>query len=90
LEVPKSNWAQPLDEAPFRAYPVTGGITFTFGGVQVNKNAQVLNTTDQPIKGLFASGDILGLFFHNYPSFTGQTRNAVFSKLAGRSAVKLN
>ena len=90
LEVPKSNWAQPIDEAPFRAYPVTGGITFTFGGVQVNKNAQVLNTTDQPIKGLFASGDVLGLFFHNYPSFTGQTRNAVFSKLAGRSAVKLN
>lgn len=90
LEIPKSNWAVPIDEPPFRAYPVTGGITFTFGGVQVNRNAQVLNTTDQPIKGLFASGDILGLFFHNYPSFTGQTRNAVFGKLAGRSAVRLN
>jgi tricarballylate dehydrogenase len=90
LEIPKSNWAVPIDEPPFRAYPVTGGITFTFGGVQVNRNAQVLNSTEQPIKGLFASGDILGLFFHNYPSFTGQTRNAVFGKLAGRSAVKLN
>ncbi len=90
LEVPKSNWAARIDEPPFRAYPVTGGITFTFGGIQVNRHAQVLNTTDQPIKGLFASGDILGLFFHNYPSFTGQTRNAVFGKLAGRSAVRLN
>lgn len=90
LAVPKSNWAAPIDEAPFRAYAVSCGITFTFGGIQVNRNAQVLNTTDQPIKGLFASGDILGLFFHNYPSFTGQTRNAVFGKLAGRSAVKLN
>ena len=90
LEIPKSNWALPIVEPPFRAYPVTGGITFTFGGIQVNRNAQVLNTTEQPIKGLFASGDILGLFFHNYPSFTGQTRNAVFGKLAGRSAVRLN
>ena len=36
--------------------------------------------------GLYASGDIVGLFFHNYPSCTGQTRNVVFSRLAGRHA----
>jgi tricarballylate dehydrogenase len=90
LAIPKSNWANRIDEPPFRAYPVTGGITFTFGGVEVNRSAQVLNTMDQPIKGLFASGDIVGLFFHNYPSFTGQTRNAVFGRLAGRSAVAEN
>jgi tricarballylate dehydrogenase len=90
LAVPKSNWANRIDEPPFRAYPVTGGITFTFGGVEINRSAQVLNTMDQPIKGLFASGDIVGLFFHNYPSFTGQTRNAVFGRLAGRSAVAEN
>ena len=69
---------------------MTGGITFTFGGVAVDQHAQVINTVDQPIKGLFASGDIVGLFFHNYPSFTGQTRNAVFGRLAGRSAVEEN
>jgi len=90
LGLPKSNWATRIDEPPFRAYPVTGGITFTFGGVEVNRNAQVINTIDQPIKGLFASGDIIGLFFHNYPSFTGQTRNAVFGRLAGKSAVEEN
>jgi tricarballylate dehydrogenase len=90
LAIPKSNWAIRIDEPPFRAYPVTGGITFTFGGVEVNRNAQVMNTIDQPIKGLFASGDIVGLFFHNYPSFTGQTRNAVFGRLAGRTAVAEN
>ena len=66
---------------------MTGGITFTFGGVAVDRNAQVINTLDQPIKGLYASGDIVGLFFHNYPSFTGQTRNAVLGKLAGTAAV---
>lgn len=90
LEIPKSNWAVPLDTPPYRALPVTGGITFTFGGVEVNGNAQVMSVADQPIRGLYASGDILGLFFHNYPSFTGQTRNAVFSKLAGEHAVRAN
>ena len=90
LDIPKSNWARPLDTPPYRALPVTGGITFTFGGVEVNGNAQVMSVADQPIRGLYASGDILGLFFHNYPSFTGQTRNAVFSKLAGEHAVRAN
>lgn len=83
----KSNWALRIEESPFQAYPVTGGITFTFGGLEVDRNAQVLNTGSRPIAGLFASGDILGLFFHNnYPSCTGQTRNVVFSRLAGRHA----
>jgi tricarballylate dehydrogenase len=90
LAVPKSNWAAPIEQGPFRAYPVVGGITFTFGGVLVNKNAQVINNADHPIKGLFASGDILGLFYHNYPSFTGQTRNAVFGRLSGKAAVVEN
>ena len=36
---------------------MTGGITFTFGGLAVDHHAQVINTVDQPIKGLFASGD---------------------------------
>ena len=84
----KSNWAVAIDQPPFRAYQVTGGITFTFGGLQVDGNAQVLNTAARPIRGLYASGDILGLFFHNYPSCSGQTRNAVFSRLAGQHATK--
>jgi tricarballylate dehydrogenase len=90
LAVPKSNWATPIIDPPFRAYPVTCGITFTFGGLKVNSRAQVLNTLHEPMKGLYASGDIIGLFYYNYPSFTGQTRNAVFGRLAGRSAVEDN
>jgi tricarballylate dehydrogenase len=86
LAIPKSNWANRIETPPYRAYPVTCGITFTFGGVKINDHAQVLNSLREPIKGLYASGDILGLFFHNYPSFTGQTRNAVFSRLAGAHA----
>ncbi len=90
LSIPKSNWANRIDEPPFRAYPVTCGITFTFGGLKVNTRAQVLYTMHDPIRGLYATGDILGLFYHNYPSFTGQTRNAVFGRLAGKNAAMDN
>jgi tricarballylate dehydrogenase len=82
----KSNWATPIDQPPYWAYSITGGVTFTFGGLQINESAQVLNTSGNLIRGLYASGDIVGLFFHNYPSCTGQTRNVVFSRLAGRHA----
>ena len=85
----KSNWADADRKGPFRAYPITGGVTFSFGGVQVDTQARVINTCYEPIKGLYASGDVIGLFFHNYPSCTGQTRNAVFSYLAGRHAAAM-
>jgi len=86
----KSNWAEPIVKGPFRAYPITCGVTFSFGGVQIDTKAQVLDSGDNPIKGLYASGDVVGLFFHNYPSCTGQTRNAVFSRQAGQSAAALS
>jgi tricarballylate dehydrogenase len=82
----KSNWSNPIDQPPYWAFSITGGVTFTFGGLQINESAQVLNTSGNPIRGLYASGDIVGLFFHNYPSCTGQTRNVVYSRLAGRHA----
>lgn len=82
----KSNWAVPLNHGPYRALPLAGGVTFSFGGIQVDTSARVRNTGNRPIRGLFASGDVIGLFFHNYPSCTGQTRNVVFSRSAGRLA----
>ena len=42
MDLPKSNWAQSITEPPFRAYPVTGGITFTYGGLKVSTNCNVL------------------------------------------------
>ena len=40
---PKSNWAQPLDTPPYLGYAVTTGITFTFGGVRISPEAQVID-----------------------------------------------
>jgi tricarballylate dehydrogenase len=87
LELPKSNWAQRLDKPPYLAYPVTGGITFTFGGVKVDERAQVLDTSWQPIPGLYACGEMVGGLFHtNYPGGTGLMSGAVFGRLAGAHA----
>jgi len=83
----KSHWANTIDTGPFEAYAVTCGVTFTFGGLKINENAQVEETSGQSIPGLFAAGELVGgLFYHNYPGGTGLTSGAVFGKIAGREA----
>ena len=87
ISPPKSNWAQTLDTPPFSAYQVGCGITFTFGGLHVDAHARVLAQDGQPIKGLFAAGELVGgLFYFNYPGGSGLTSGAVFGRLAGALA----
>jgi tricarballylate dehydrogenase len=87
LAIEKSNWALTIEEAPFEAYQVTCGITFTFGGLRVDRNAQVVSCEFKPIPGLFAAGELIGgLFYFNYPGGTGLMAGSVFGRLAGASA----
>ncbi|MFV2023458.1 FAD-dependent tricarballylate dehydrogenase TcuA [Micromonospora sp. LOL_028] len=87
LEPPKSNWALPLDTAPFYGYKVTCGITFTYGGLRIDDGGRVLDRRSRPIPGLFAAGELVGgLFYHNYPAGTGLTAGSVFGRRAGTSA----
>jgi len=52
----------------------------------VDTRAQVLDTWDRPIAGLYAAGELVGgLFYHNYPGGTGLMSGAVFGKTAGDS-----
>ncbi|WP_219996030.1 FAD-dependent tricarballylate dehydrogenase TcuA [Nocardioides humi] len=68
LEPNKSNWANTLTDGPFEAYEVTCGLTFTFGGVRVDPEAQVLDDDAAPIPGLYACGEMAaGIFYFNYP-----------------------
>lgn len=80
---PKSNWAQKIDSPPFVAHPVTAGITFTYGGLETNKYAQVLDTLDNPIPGLYATGEIHGFYYHGYAGASGLTKGSVFGRIAG-------
>ncbi len=89
LAIPKSNWANVLDTPPFEAYAVTCGITFTFGGLQINTAAQVISTDGDAIPGLYAAGELVGgIFYFNYPGGTGLTNGAVFGRIAGTNAAR--
>lgn len=87
VEPPKSNWAAPIETGPFYAYPVTCGITFTFGGVKGDLHGRVLDEFGTPIPGLFACGEALGgLFSGNYPGGSGLAAGMVFGRRAGAAA----
>ena len=89
LDVPKSNWANTIDEPPFEAYATTSGITFTFGGLRINVDAEVLDVDMQVIPGLFACGELVGgLFYNNYPGGAGLMAGAVFGRIAGSNAAE--
>lgn len=84
---PKSNWASPIDTPPFYAYPVTCGITFTFGGLKGDDDGRVLDQAGDPIPGLLVCGEALGgLFSRNYPGGSGLAAGAVFGRRAGKAA----
>ena len=87
LAVPKSNWANVLDTPPYEAYAVSCGITFTFGGLRITPDAQVVDTDGMAMPGLYAAGELVGgLFYFNYPGGTGLMSGAVFGRIAGSSA----
>ena len=66
---------------------MTCGLTFTFGGLRIDANGQVLDTGLEEIPGLYAAGELVGgLFYGNYPGGTGLMAGAVFGRLAGESA----
>jgi len=89
ISPPKSNWALAIDTPPYVAFPVTCGITFTFGGVRVDEKAAVLDTGGRRIPGRFAAGELVGgLFFHNYPGGSGLTAGAVWGRRAGWAAAQ--
>jgi tricarballylate dehydrogenase len=86
LEPPKSNWAFPLDSPPFIAYPLTCAITFTFGGVRTDSSARVVTAAGTPIPGLYAAGEVTGLYYHEYPAGTSVLRGITFGRIAGAHA----
>ena len=84
---PKSNWARSISIGPFYAFPVTCGITFTFGGLKTDTWGRVLTEDAEPLDGLYACGEALGgLFSGNYPGGSGLAAGAVFGRRAGSIA----
>lgn len=90
LEPKKSNWARKLDTPPFYAYPVKTGITFTYLGVEVNKQAQVLMDDGKPAANIWAAGEIMAgnVLGQGYAAGTGMAIGTVFGRIAGEEAAR--
>jgi tricarballylate dehydrogenase len=86
LTPPKSNWAVALDSPPFIAYPLTCAICFTFGGIRTDSLARVVTPAGTPIAGLYAAGEVTGLYYHYYPAGTSVIRGVTFGRIAGEHA----
>lgn len=88
LTPPKSNWARPL-HGPYHAYPIIAANVFTFGGLRTDEQARVLDRDGRAIPGLFAAGEITGLYYSNYTGSTSVLRGAVFGRIGGRNAARV-
>jgi tricarballylate dehydrogenase len=87
LAPPKSNWARPIVEPPFLAYPLIGAIAYTFGGVATDDRGRVLRD-GAPIPGLYAAGEMTGHFYGTAPNAVSVLRAFVFGRRAGLEAVE--
>ena len=86
---PKSNWALPIANPPFEAYPIICGMTFTYGGLKITPSTEVLHEDDRVIPGLYATGEMVGGLWHdNYPSGGGMMAGSVFGRIAGTKAAQ--
>jgi fumarate reductase flavoprotein subunit len=76
-----------IRQAPFYAYPSTSAVLATYAGLAFDAGAHVLDVYGQQIQGLYAAGEVTG-GFHGAAYMTGSSlgKNAVFGRIAGRSA----
>jgi tricarballylate dehydrogenase len=90
LTPPKTHWARRIETPPFYAYPVRPGITFTYLGTRVNKQARMLMKDGKPSANMFAAGEIMSgnVLGKGYAAGMGMTIGSVFGRIAGREAAR--
>ncbi len=88
LDPPKSHWARRIETPPFHAYPVRPGITFTYLGTRVNRDARMQMRDGRPAANMFAAGEIMAgnVLGRGYAAGIGMTIGSVFGRVAGREA----
>src|SRR6478672_13338014 len=90
ISPPKSHWARRIETPPFYAYPVRPGITFTYLGTGVNRDARMLMKDGKPAGNMFAAGEIMAgnVLGRGYAAGIGMTIGSVFGRIAGREAAQ--
>jgi tricarballylate dehydrogenase len=88
LSPDKTNWARPIDTPPFIGYPLRPGITFTYLGVTVNAQAEVILKGGTTARNIFAAGEIMAgnILGKGYLAGLGMTIGTVFGRIAGQGA----
>lgn len=88
LVPPKSNWAQPIDTPPFYGIAMRPGITFTFMGVKVTREARVETAAGGAFGNVFAAGEIMSgnILSSGYLGGFGLTIGTVWGRIAGSGA----
>jgi tricarballylate dehydrogenase len=90
LQPPKTHWARTIDSPPYRAYPLSPGITFTYLGVKVDEHGRVQMASGAPTKNLFACGEIMAgsILGKGYLAGFGMAIGTVFGRRSGLSAAQ--
>ena len=90
LSPEKTNWAAPISQPPFFAFPLRPGITFTYMGVEVNDRAEIMMQDGRPATNLYAAGEIMAgnILGQGYLAGIGMTIGAVFGRIAGEQAAR--
>jgi len=85
---PKATLAYPVKTPPFYAFwPLVPGITSTFGGLMINRDAQVLDANGLALPGLYAAGEVTGgLFCDDYIGGSALANCMVMGRRAGARA----
>lgn len=80
---------EPINKAPYYAIKIGPGIHYTMGGVKINDKTEVLNKENQPIKGLYAAGEVTG-GLHGSNRIGGNSVGdiIVFGRQAGKQSAK--
>lgn len=88
LQPDKTNWARPIDQPPYYAFPMCPGITFTYMGVEVDDGAKVQMADGRPTANIWAAGEIMAgnVLGQGYLAGIGITIGSVFGRKAGQNA----
>lgn len=85
----KTHWARPIDTAPFYAYALRPGITFTYLGLKVDETAAV-RFGGRPSPNLFVAGEMMAgnVLGKGYTAGVGLSIGTAFGHIAGTQAAK--
>ena len=89
LSPAKTHWAVPIDTAPFYAYPLRPGITFTYLGMRVDETAAV-RFGGEPSANLFVAGEMMAgnVLGQGYTAGVGMSIGTAFGRVAGVEAAR--